>query len=290
MRTLTCADLWAAKYDGLERYRWSWANLAPTFGRLEPRDVTQALARDYVAARGAGRPHGRRGRPSTIRLELSCLIASWNAAVERRQLDVADVPAIRIPAASPPRDRWLTDTEIDALLAAAAEQGRLSRVERFCWIALDACARRTAIQELRWDTGQVDIEQRVLHLNPPGRRQTTKRRASVPISDRLLDVLRRAHDERVGPYVLDTPTNINGPLAAVASRAGLGGVHPHVLRHTAATHMARRGIPLWIIAQLLGNTLAQVESVYAKWQPDFGRDAVEAIGGRRLSEPGQRVE
>jgi integrase len=265
--------------------------------------VTQDLVDRYVARRKAA--------PATIRLEVVCLAAAWNAAVKARHLTVAEVPAIEPPDDSPPRDRWLTDDEIDALLGAAQErddafyaatstaggphdkerrsvqrQGsdsgsiRLSRVERFLWIALDACARRTAIQELRWDNGQVDFDARVIHFNPPGRVQTSKRRASVPMSDRLLAVMRRAHEERVSPYVLDTPSLINRPLAKVVKAAGLEGVHPHVLRHTGATHMARRGVPLWIIAQLLGNSIAQVESVYAKWQPDFGREAVEAIGGR----------
>src|SRR5690606_5327457 len=77
----------------------------------------------------------------------------------------------------------------------------------------------------------------------------------------------------------DSPSAIYTTLKAAAERAGLDGVHPHVLRHTAATHMARRAVPLWVIANLLGNSLAQVEKVYAKWQPDFGRQAVETIGG-----------
>jgi integrase len=271
-QVLTCADLWRRKYGDSERHHFLWKHLAPAFGGLTPAAVTQDLVDRYVAR--------RRAAPATIRLEVVCLAAAWNAAVKARRLTAADVPAIEPPDDSPPRDRWLTDDEIDSLLAAAHTPGRISRVERFCWLALDACARRTAIQELRWDTGQIDLDARVLHFNPPGRVQTSKRRASVPMSDRLYGVLRQAYEERVGPYVLDTPSLINRPLAVVVRAAGLEGVHPHVLRHTGATHMARRGVPLWIIAQLLGNSIAQVESVYAKWQPDFGREAVEAIGGR----------
>ena len=46
------------------------------------------------------------------------------------------------------------------------------------------------------------------------------------------------------------------------------GISPHVLRHTAATHMARAGVPLWKIANILGNTLAVTEKVYANFCPD----------------------
>ena len=42
---------------------------------------------------------------------------------------------------------------------------------------------------------------------------------------------------------------------------------PHVLRHTAATHMARRGVPLWIIAKCLGNSVEMIEKTYGHWIP-----------------------
>jgi integrase len=278
---LTCADLWSAKYDaGDERAGYAWANLQATFGALLPSEVTQDRVNGYLAARKAGRIGKTKARPSTIRFEVACLYASWNLAVKKRLMASTDLPVLDAPPKpSPARQRWLDDDEVNRLMAAARGEGRLSRIERFLWIALDACARRTAIQELRWDNGQIDFAARVIHFNPPGREQTRKKRASVPISDRLYLVLERAFEERTGPWVLDTTTNVNAALARVARRAGVEGVHPHVLRHTAATHMARRGVSLWQISGLLGNTTEQVEKVYAKWQPGFGRDAVELIGG-----------
>lgn len=273
-RALTCADLWALKYEGDERAGYAWKHLEPVFGALRPAEVTQAKVDAYVMARR------REARPSTIRYEVGCLLTSWNHAADRRRrlLDLADIPALDpLPPASPPRDRWLDDREIGALLDAVREGTRLSRVERFVWIALNACARRTAIQELRWSTGQIDFELRKIHFLPPGGVQTRKRRASVPMSDQLFVVLQRAHAERISDYVLDTPGNINDALHRVADRAGLARVTPHVLRHTAATHMARRGISIWMIAQLLGITAEVAEKVYAKFSPDFGREAVESI-------------
>ncbi len=38
--------------------------------------------------------------------------------------------------------------------------------------------------------------------------------------------------------------------------------------------MARRGVPLWIIAKVLGNTVATVEKTYAKHAPEDLRAAV----------------
>lgn len=269
---LTCRDLFDAKYGlttgSAGRAGHAWLHLEPVFGALSPSDVTQTLVDRYIDRRR------RDAAASTVRYEIACLYASWNRAVRHRHLASTDLPVLDAPPpGSPPRERWLNDAEIEKLMAAASGSPRVSL---FLWLALDTAGRRTAICELTWE--QIDFETGVIHLNPPGRQQTRKRRASVPMSKRLRAVLQTAHATRSSRYVLGSAAPINSALAGVAARSGVAGVTPHVLRHTAATHMARRGVSLWIIAKILGNTLEQVEKVYAKFAPDFARDAVEQIG------------
>jgi integrase len=278
---LTCRDLWHAKYTGAaaEKVRFSWANLEPALGDLRPIEVTPARLDAYIADRAAGRIGKKPAAPSTIRLEVSQLRATWNHAVQRRRLASTDLPVLdALPEASPPRDRWLRDAEVKRLFAAAA--GR-DRIELFLWLALETAARRTAILELRWE--QVDWETGVIHYLPAGQVQTSKRRASVPISAALRPILLRAYEDRTTPWVLGRPSPVRDLLNATAKAAGVPGVTPHVLRHTAATRMARAGVPLWLIAKVLGNTVEQVENVYAKHSPEMLVSAVEAISGRRAA-------
>jgi integrase len=211
---------------------------------------------------------------------LSVLIAAANFAVRKGELSKNDVPVIELPPASAPRDRWLTDDEVAALFnaARARRDGRLSRAERFLWLAYYTAARKGALLDLRWP--QVDFDTKVIHLNPPGRKQTKKRRASVPIADDLLPVLRQAHKERNGEYVLDHGGSIRRGFGTLVKAAGLKGVTPHTLRHTAATHMARAGVDLWIIANVLGDTLTTTEKNYAHHNPDFARRGVSALNRR----------
>src|SRR5690606_28077362 len=135
-------------------------------------------------------------------------------------------------------------------------------------------------------------------LDVPGRKKTKKSRATVPISKALRPVLERAYEERTFTvpararkpaqtrtmtHVLDNGARVWSMIQLIAIEAGFGGkrpkvlrtekpkatgISPHVLRHTAATHMARRGVPLWIIAKILGNSVRMVEKVYAKHAPD----------------------
>ena len=284
---MTCGDIWAFYVEDhvdkrvvdAIRHKNGWRHLAATFETLRPSDVSQAVVDKYVRARTA-----RGASTSTVWLELRLLKTSWNYAVKQRKIASTDLPVdFRSPPPPMPRDRWLREEEFDRLLTAIQTLyggDRLSRVERFVWLAIETAGRRDALENLTW--AQVDFETRVIHLNPAGRRQTTKRRASVPISDALLPILRRAYAEKTSGFVLDHAGHCVTQLDCAARLAGVDGVTPHVFRHTAATWMARRGVPLWQIAGVLGNTVAMVERVYAKHCPDGLADAVAAISGTRL--------
>lgn len=302
----TVADLWDAyerghvlrKTDPSATHNQSWKHLRQHFGEMLLTDVSDAVPA-YVAKREKGLI-GRKSKSPTIRRELVLLRACFNwcaDAKERRALiSVADVPGFALPADSIPRDRWLKEDEIARLMAAAeAKRGgpRLSRVERFLWLALETAGRKQALLDLTWD--RVDFDTNVIHLALPGRKQTKKRRASVPISRTLLPVLKRAHGERISDVVLDHGGEIWAAIQVVAAAAGFGppqpkrengakpvstGISPHVMRHTAATHMARRGVSLWKVAKILGDNIATVEKTYAKHAPEDLQDAVNMISGK----------
>jgi integrase len=293
---LTCGDLWdlywekhaEVKTASPATLRFSWANLKVHFEALPISAVDQDVVDRYERARNTGRI-GRKSKSSTVRRELNALRGcfSWCADPKRRIITKAQIPAFSLPEEGEARDRWLKMPEIQALLDTARQLrkgDRLSRGERFLWLALETAARKSAILELTWD--RVDFETGVIHYDVPGRKKTKKRRSAPPISKALRPVLRRAYAERTSDLVLDNPFGIDKVVKAIALAAGVKGVSPHVLRHTAATHMARNGVPLWKIAGVLGNSMLMVEKVYAKHCPEGLADAVEAIS-RGVLEPAE---
>ena len=48
-----------------------------------------------------------------------------------------------------------------------------------------------------------------------------------------------------------------------AMRKAMPGTSPHRLRHTYATHLIEAGVPIAHVAELLGDTVAVVESTYS---------------------------
>lgn len=304
--SLTLAEFWKI-YD--ERHvqkniaapatvGYCWQNLKEHFGSMTIDAIDQVSVEDYEEKRSEGLI-GRPSKPATVRKELAAMRAclNWHASPERgrkRLLEHKDLPVFVLPDESDPRERWLTTAEIAALLAAAAAlhpgETRMTRGERFLRIALETAARKQAILDLTWD--RVDFETGVIHFAVPGRKQTKKKRPSVPISDALRPALERMHKERIGDsLVLDHGGEVWSTIQATVVKAGLApkqpratgerirstGISPHTFRHTAATHMARRGVPLYHIAGVLGNTLAMVEKVYSKHSPGALRAAVNSI-------------
>lgn len=259
-------------------------------------DEIDALADSYIAKRRSGeisskRKHGVKG--STIRKELLALSAAVNFCIQRKHirkqlgLSVDDAPFMDLPAASPPKDRWLSFDEAQMFFDWAARHrdpdGRLTRFERFLWLALYTAPRRRSIETLRWKD-QVDFDVKMIYYLPKGATQTNKRRVPVPISQRLLPVLERAYAERIegSPWVMDHSGSIRSTFETCRADLGMHDVTPHTLRHTAATWMARSGVDLWIIAGILGDTIETVTRVYAKHCPDALRSGVDAIDGPRL--------
>ncbi len=275
------ADAWAIYNKKVVRQQHThgaelaWRNLGPFFGKRDAATTTQDLIDQYVAKRVAGKI-GRPVKSQSVTKELAYLLAALRCAG-------VELPKIKLPRGGAPRDRWLRTEEIQKLLTTAAAMrpdDRLSRGERFLWLALETAARKQALLDLTWD--RVDFETNVIFLDVPGRVVTKKRRATVPISKALLPILVRAHRERINERVLDDGGDPWRLVKSIAKKAGVPNVFPHALRHTAATHMARKGVPLWIIGKILGNTLQMVESVYAKHAPEDLRSAVDLISNGAL--------
>lgn len=237
---------------------------------IRPEHITS-----YNNARRAGRLGKRPAKSSgTLLRELTHLQTAINYCERAKLVDPTHTPYIPMPDKPEPRDRWLRKDEIDQLRANVVP---FSRADTFIRIALATGARKSMIEKLRWD--QVCLQTNLIDFQK-GHKKTKKRRPTVPIRSDLreyLELLRRRQIEEGthGEYVLVQSSDIRWCLDAVVKRARLDGVTPHVLRHTYATHASMNGVPLTEIARILGDTIATVERVYAKFQPGYLQGAME---------------
>lgn len=243
--------------------KYGVAPLAAALGNLRPNQLTPTAISSYARGRGAA--------AGTILREVGILRAALGWAQSHNLIEQR--PHIPNPVRAPaPRDRWLTRDEARMLLAACQEP----HVKLFITLGLMTAARAGAILEAKWD--QVDLKAKTIDYGPG---HGNKSRAVVALNPELVKALKAAETMSCSKYVVEFRgkplKTIKTGFMAACRRAGLEGVTPHILRHTAATWAAIDGRPLSEIARMLGDSEATVERVYAKWSPDYLKDTVGAL-------------
>ncbi|MGQ3049871.1 tyrosine-type recombinase/integrase [Niveispirillum sp.] len=194
---------------------------------------------------------------------------------------------------SPPREVYLTRSEVARLIRAARRDARVRRhLPLFILLGFYTGRRKEAILGLQWqpnpDGGYVDLETGYIDFRPQGRAETAKRRGRLRAPERLLRFLRYAR-RRTNTHVLEygplrePVRDVKRSFASAAANAGLdpARVTPHVLRHTCVSHLAQSGLPLWEACAWVDVTVETGEKVYAHHdgRNDRVRDLLDK-GGR----------
>lgn len=167
------------------------------------------------------------------------------------------------------------DPEWRTMILTALKTGmRVGELLVLQWDCVDLVAGRVVVRRSDWRG----------HVGPPKNRRTRE----IPLSPMLLEAL-KAHRHLKGDLVF-CPDGEGGrpfrenelrrPLYRASRRAGLRRIGWHVLRHTFASHLVMRGVPLKAVQELLGHSTMEMTMRYAHLSPDVRRDAVT-----RLDEP-----
>jgi integrase len=249
----------AAGIASTARQRDAWKAMKPYWGKVDPARIDEEMAREYVRRRDRGQ--------STTRYELSMLSVALRWAVKSELIEKA--PAIWRPDAPEGREKHLTIKQF----ARWSKEVRAPHAKLYVELALATMARPTAILELTWP--QVDWEHGTLNLNPPGRRQTKKRRPIVALDKETLALLEEAHKGAQSEYIIERGgkkvANIKKAFQAASARSGIH-VTPYTLRHTGAVWAAERGTPMAELAQFMGHDDDRTtQKHYARFSPSYLR-------------------
>lgn len=230
------------------------------FGETAVADVNIPLSRKYAKWRDAA--------PATVRRELGMLVAAAHHAKKWGRLPADQLPTVELPAAPKHDLEFFTVDEVRALIESA--EGRL---RSFVILAYFTAARRKAIEQL--EVSQVDLEHRRLYLHKSGERTTVKRKAIVPINDACVRELRFLLALTDTKYVFGTPTCYFRQFKRLCKRVGITGRnHPHLLRHSRATHLLQASQDVWKVAGLLGVRVTTVQNTYGHHTPEHAATAV----------------
>ena len=165
--------------------------------------------------------------------ELAPRVRSWAATIAQR-LNLPDPE---------PRD-WIPTDEQLATFLDSLRGPQAEHVFRYCLLALHTVARPSAILQLKPE--YIDRQHGLIDMNPPGRRQTKKRRPLLRLPATLEPWLDHWSVPE-GHYLI---THHGRPVASVRNtferrglELGMPELIPYSLRHKMATELAARGIP-----------------------------------------------
>lgn len=195
--------------------------------------------------------------------------AALNWCHRRGEIDV--VPYFELPPSGESRKVYLSAGQVAQLLDACEEEHQF----RFLILMLLLAARPIEVLELTSEC----IRDGVIDTNPPGRRQTKKRRPILPISETLAGWLRVWNPQgHVVTYQGQPIQRMSKGFRMIRRRAGVPeDVTAYALRHTAATVMRSKGVNPWEVSGWLGHSTGNTTDIYAHFDPQYLRDGARAL-------------
>jgi integrase/recombinase XerD len=270
-------------------------------GSVQERDVV-AYAADLTNARDDdGAP---RYAPASIARAVVAVRAVHRFALDEGIVDhdpTEELNAGRVPQGIP---KALTEPEVTALLDAITGDEPRALRDRAVLETLYAGGVRIA-ELVGLDRADLDLTDGLVRVFGKGRKERIVpigRAARSALDEYLrrgrpdLEGRRRRADARPGDPVF---LNVRGGRLSrqacwrivrdAGVRAGLGGgLSPHVLRHSCATHMLDHGADIRVVQELLGHASLSTTQVYTKVSPERLRRAYEAAHPRARSDRGGR--
>ena len=224
----------------------------------------------------------------TIYTELSHLRNVLGFA-EKHKL-IAKAPYIkRPPQPKPKEDKHLTREQVRQLInGAELPHARLAAI-----VFYTTAARSAALRGLKWTRVYLEPEQ--IDLRDPDITRPHKGRAIVAMNRVCKATLLEAKAGALSDYVIEWAgkpvKSLKRSLKTAARNSGITKtVSPHILRHSAAVHMAEDGVSMEEIQQFMGHEdIETTRKIYARFSPTYLKRAAKALEIDDLGSMNQRT-
>ncbi len=255
-------------YKRLGRY-WKDAYGSRSLGSIEPAEIE-----GYAAGRR------KTVSPATVNRELAFLKRIYNDAIQNGKVSANPVRRVKLFKENNARVRFLTEEEENKL--------RVEMTAENWWfvvLALNTGLRQAEQFNLRWehvnfDTGIITIP-----------RSKNGEVRHVPMNDTVRVVLSELPSRMRSDWVF--PTRRGNPTQAdtwvlrkfkpALGRAGIADFHWHDLRHTFASRLVMRHVPLTTVKELMGHKTIAMTLRYSHLAPEHLMQAVQSLSDTTTS-------
>jgi integrase len=258
------------------------AFLIPFFGKMQIAEIT---AHDIERYKAQASTEGIANK--TLKNRLTVLNKCLVTAHEWLELGTHP-PKIKWPKCAPSRTDYLSAEECELLLSHAERV-----VYEMIFTALRTGMRQGELRGLQWSS--VDWQNRsvaVRHSRCDYRKALgspkSNRERHIPLDADVYEML-FIRKKSTGYVFIDADgepfdnKRLNRRLTATCQKAGLRRITWHVLRHTFASHLATRGVPLTAVQALLGHSNITTTMRYAHVAPSTLRTAIDMLNPKQLA-------
>jgi len=154
------------------------------------------------------------------------------------------------------------------------------QLRAFILIAYYTAGRHRSVETLH--KSQIDLQHSRINLRASDEtvleRKSRKRRPIVPLFSEIRPVVEQLMRESPNEWLFGSPVASIRRFTRICARSD-NKPRRHVLRHSRATHLLHDGIGVYVVAKLLGDTVAMIERVYGHFS---AADVAAAIVGKGL--------
>ena len=179
------------------------------------------------------------------------------------------------------KTRFLTEDELERLLAACKGQKRQPWLLPLVTVAVHMGMRLGELVGLRWSN--VDLNRELIILQ----QHKTLKIKSIPINEAAREALIWLDKHRYGDHVFmyhwQKPigkANVQKSIDSVCSKAGIDDFTFHGTRHTFGSHLIMAGVDLVTVSKLMGHTKINMTMRYAHLAPKHEAEAVAKLNTR----------
>jgi integrase len=258
--------LHASRLKSQKFYEWTIKVLVRHFGSKPLSHIGVKEVQEFAVMRRS------KVSPATTNRSLGVLKTMFNRAIDWGYVMENPVRRVKMERERNRREYFLSADQAAELLKAVPRP-----IHPIVVAALHTGGRRSELLNLDWE--DVDLRSNTIHF------RDTKGGGdrAVPV-DRTLGSVLRALPSRLagGPVFLGrsgrlTRDELRSGFEKGVKKAGLPGLRFHDLRHSYASFLARAGVPLNTIRELLGHRTLEMTLRYSRLSPDHKREAVTVL-------------
>ena len=258
----------------------SRCHILPALGRLPLDEVTQEKISEVLKRmKDRGKASGTCNRVLILLRYAFNLARKWKVPGARENPTAGLVTAPQVNC-----DRFLSREEAKRLIGFINSDENRTAANSIMLLLLTG-ARRNEVTMAKWEFVDWNKHTLLVPLSKSGKPRL------VSLNADALALLRSLTPIGGNPYIFPSPlTNVPSPslfypFDRMRQRAGLKDVRLHDLRHSFASFLVNRGVPLYTVQGLLGHTQPRTTQRYAHLAPQTLLNAAEAISDALRDEP-----